>query len=294
MSEQNRQNSPGILLIEQNSDYYSIFSRTPTKPKKIMYRWNLSLLKSSMRIAVVWPRKMSHYAEKILHDLFALLVTYKQWWRDIAIISWGAEWVDEYAHLMALEHGLSTICVLWWGIWWYEKSSKRTLVRKILGEKNAMSWEFQTHTSRNGLILTEYDDQEAPTYYTYPQRNRIIAGLSHMVFLPEAWEKSWALLTVWYANKAKIPVYAPMQDIYNIYSLGSNSGIVNGKINPVVDMRQMLIAHFGFSEGLLQQESIDMWWCKNNFLEKDSSPHIHHNISIQQILIDEMEKKLGI
>lgn len=285
---------PNIFLVEQNSEYYWILSRIPTKPKRLFYKWNISLLGCSMKIAVVWPRKMSVYAQKILDDLFRFLRVYRDWWRDIVVISWGAEWVDEYAHLLAIEHGLSTMCVLWWGIWWYEKSSKRVLVEKILGDKNNVWWEAQMDTSKNGLILTEYDDEEPPTFYTYPQRNRIIAGLSQIVFLPEAWEKSWALLTVWYANKAKIPVYAPMQDIYNMQSYGSNNGIVKGKIKPVVDMQQMLVEHFGLAEGILQQESIDMWWCKNNLLEKDSSPHIHPNISIQQILIDEMEKKLGI
>ena len=287
MSYQNKQNSPNILLVEQNSEYYSMLSRIPTKPKQIFYKWNISLLRCSMRIAIVWPRKMSPYAEKILHDLFALLVTYKQSWRDVTIISWGAEWVDEYAHLLALERGLATICVLWWGIWWYEKSSKRVLVEKILGDKKNVAWESQIHTSGSGLILTEYDDQEAPTYYTYPQRNRIIAGLSQIVFLPEAWEKSWALLTVWYANKAKIPVYAPMQDIYNMQSYGSNSGIVKGKIKPVVDMQQMLVQHFGLAESVLQQERIVLWWWKATVSKQV-------DISIQQVLVNDMQKKLGI
>ncbi len=41
-----------------------------------------------------------------------------------------------------------------------------------------------------GLVISEYKHHFAPTDRSFPQRNRIVAGLSHVLFLPEAQEKS--------------------------------------------------------------------------------------------------------
>lgn len=196
------------------------------KKEKLFYKGDISILEASVRIAIVWPRKMSNYAKKVLDALFLSLARY----HSVCVISWGAEGVDEYAHRMAISCGMKTIMVLWWGITYYEQSSKRQLVKQVVE-----SW---------WLLLSEYEHDFQPTHYSFPQRNRIIAELSHLVFLPEAGEKSGSLLTVWYANKAWIPVCAPMQDVFNVQSAGSNLGIVDGNILPVINFDEMLAKYF--------------------------------------------------
>lgn len=243
---------------------------------ELFHEWNMALLDYPIKIAVVWPRVMSTYAKKVLDVLFAVLKRY-EW---VCVISGGAEGVDEYAHMCAIQAGIWTVMVLWWGIWRYKQSTKRELVEKIL----LADW----------LLLSEYEYEETPKKYTYPQRNRIIANSSDLVFLPEAWEKSGALITVQYANKAWIPVCAPMQDIFNVHSLGSNRGIVAGKIKPIIDLEQMLATYFGPSNF--------MWSLKNDSQSHSFSDSVvsaeRNNFwkiqSTQDVLVEEMRKRLGL
>jgi DNA processing protein len=46
-----------------------------------------------------------------------------------------------------------------------------------------------------------------PTHYTFPQRNRIVAGLADLVCVPEAREGSGSLITVDFALSMRKPVY---------------------------------------------------------------------------------------
>lgn len=251
--------------MRENFIDYPVLFRIPTPPKRIYYEGNIELLLSSKRVAIVWPRKLSNYAIKVLDSFFSYAKNYI----DLCIISWGAQWVDEYAHMRAIENNLTTIMILWWWIQYYKESAKWWLVQKVL--------------QSGGLLLSEYEWNVLPTQYTYPQRNRIIAGISHGVFLPEAWEKSGALLTVWYANKAKIPVYAPMQDIFNVYSLGSNKAIVDGRIKPVHIIWDVLVDLFWPLEWLFQNEN----------QEKSLLPDEKTNtLSVQDSLIKQMEIEL--
>jgi len=48
---------------------------------------------------------------------------------------------------------------------------------------------------------------QIPQTYTYPQRNRIIAGLADALFLPEASKNSGSLITVEFAQKLQKPIY---------------------------------------------------------------------------------------
>ena len=60
---------------------------------------------------------------------------------------------------------------------------------------------------KGGLVLSEFPLDMRASNWSYPQRNRIVAGLSDCVFLPEAAEKSGSLITVGFANQMKVPVY---------------------------------------------------------------------------------------
>jgi DNA processing protein len=45
---------------------------------------------------------------------------------------------------------------------------------------------IQEIVANGGLVISEFKLFEQPTHYTFPQRNRLIAGLSDFLFLPEA------------------------------------------------------------------------------------------------------------
>jgi len=55
--------------------------------------------------------------------------------------------------------------------------------------------ELFSQLASNGLIVSEYPLGVKPSRYTFPQRNRIISGLSHGVVIVEAAERSGTLIT---------------------------------------------------------------------------------------------------
>ena len=93
-------------------------------------------------------------------------------------------------------------------------------------------------------MISEYKLFAKPMPYMFPHRNRLVAGLSDVVFLPEAATKSGSLITAHVAHTMKIPVYAPMQNIFYASSSGSNEAIENGSIIPLATLEKFLDKHF--------------------------------------------------
>ena len=103
----------------------------------------------------------------------------------IPVISGLARGIDAFAHRGAVEGGGFTAAVLACGLdQLYPKSNAR-LAGHIL--------------ERGGCILSEYAPGEPPLAYRFPQRNRLISGLSRATVVVEAPAKSGALITADFA-----------------------------------------------------------------------------------------------
>lgn len=91
----------------------------------------------------------------------------------------------------------------------------------------------------NGAVITEYQPDCAPSAVTFPQRNRIMSGLSNGVVLIEAPEKSGALITVNYSLEQGKDVYVLPGDITNKNYMGNNKLLQDGA-NAVYTPRDVL------------------------------------------------------
>ena len=98
-------------------------------------------------------------------------------------------------------------------------------------------------------MLSEFKLDKEPEKYTFPQRNRIVAGLSEMVFLPEAGEKSGSLITVDFARQMHKPVYGAPSSIFSLSSKGLLHYMQLGLVQPVVKFEEMLDKYFGNKVG---------------------------------------------
>lgn len=87
-----------------------------------------------------------------------------------------ADGVDQLCHHLSMAHGIPTIAIMPGGLHRHFSRSDRHLLEQIV--------------ESGGLVMSETEVDFHPEYYSYPQRNRIIAGLSECVFLPEASRKS--------------------------------------------------------------------------------------------------------
>jgi len=206
-----KENIKYITWHDQN--YPKFLKEISFPPYIIYYRGNIKILNDNKinQLAIVGSRKHSAYAEKIIKEIMPTLV-----YNNIKIISGLALGVDTLAHQEALNNKGLTIAILGSGINYasiYPRPN-RQLAEKII--------------NNNGLILSEFPPQTQPLKQNFPQRNRIISGLSQAVLVIEAKEKSGALITADYALDQNREVLAIPGNIFSEFSRGTNNLIKAG------------------------------------------------------------------
>lgn len=137
-------------------------------------RGDLSLL-GSTAVAVVGARAATRDGAEIAYQLAADLGR-----AGIVVVSGLARGIDAAAHRGALDAKGKTIAVLGTGIDRVYPAENKALHERIATE---------------GLLVTEFDLGAPPELFHFPQRNRIISGLSRAVVVVEAREKSGSLIT---------------------------------------------------------------------------------------------------
>lgn len=142
-------------------------------PTLLFYQGNLELLKFP-KLAVVGTRNASktgtHSIQKLINELDNRFV----------IVSGLARGIDTSAHIASLKNGGKTIAVIGTGLnHFYPKENRK----------------LQSYIAKNHLLLSEYGPDEPPLKYHFPERNRIIAGLSRGVLVAEAKMRSGSLIT---------------------------------------------------------------------------------------------------
>jgi DNA processing protein len=179
-------------------------------PPKILYY--LGEIKSEENcLAIVGARKCTNYGKEIAYRIASDLAE-----AGLTIVSGFAPGIDTMAHKAAIEKGKRTIAVLGTGL--DEKSiypkSNLKLIDKIL--------------ENGGAIISEFEPGTHGTKYTFPQRNRIISGLSLGVLVVEAKMQSGALITAKYAKEQKRKIFAVPGSIFSQTSKGCHFLIKNG------------------------------------------------------------------
>ncbi len=129
-------------------------------------------------LTVVGSRKASNYGVDACTYLIKGLSGY-----PVTIVSGLALGIDGVAHRAALEAGLTTIAVPGSGL-----SDEVLYPRAHLGLAREI-------VARGGALLSEMEPHEPATPYSFPRRNRLMAGMSHATLIIEAGEKSGTLIT---------------------------------------------------------------------------------------------------
>jgi len=193
-----------------NENYPELLKKTKNPPQKLYYRGKIC--KKEKAIAIIGSRTPTAYGKQVALEFSRSLAKI-----GFTIVSGLAIGIDSLAHQGALEAKGRTIAVLGSGI---DDSSitpprNRKLAKEIL--------------ENNGLILSEYPPGIPGFPRHFPERNRIIAGLSLAVLVIEAKEKSGALITADYAMRFKRKVFAVPGSIYSPQSQGCHQLIQKKK-----------------------------------------------------------------
>lgn len=195
-----------------------------SKPYILYYHGNEHVLEHAL-LAIVGPRKPSSYLTQVTKDICALLPQYQ-----VSTISGGAQGIDELVHRSCMAGEVPTIVVLWAWFRRIRSSRQRSFLEEIV--------------AHGGLVLSERKIDQEPTTYTFPQRNRIIAGVADALFVPWAGSWSWSLITVDFACGYHIPVATVPGSIYDLGCAGTNRYLIEKKIMWVTNFADFLSTYF--------------------------------------------------
>lgn len=196
------------VVVPTDIAYPAGLRKLPDKPLVLYVDGEISCLRGRVIVGVVGTRKPSYesitVARRISGDLAAA---------GVVVVSGGALGIDSAAHEGALSKKGKTVCVLGCG-----------LGTDYLMENEALRRDI----SKNGAVVTEYPPFTKASRYTFPERNRIISGMSHGLLVVEAGAKSGSLITAKRANEQGRDVFAiPGSVLISAYT-GVNSLIKDG------------------------------------------------------------------
>ena len=167
----------GIDYVTLEDDNYPRMLKQISDPPAVLYyKGDLFGCNLERTVAVVGSRKTTYHAKEAVSKILSELSG-----TDICIVSGLAAGIDTSAHTAALENNLKTIGVIASGFDFIYPTSNKNLYEKI--EKGG------------GAVVTEYYPTFQPLKFRFPQRNRIVSGLSYGTLVAEASLKSGALIT---------------------------------------------------------------------------------------------------
>jgi DNA processing protein len=198
----------GIALITYSSKKYPALLRQISDPPFVLFALGEPVESDFTPVAVVGSRGATAYGTQVAHRIAGDLAA-----RGVTIVSGMARGIDQAAHHGALEAGGRTIAVLGSGMGNIYPQHSEKLVGRI---------------SSSGVVLTEFSFDVHPDKGTFPQRNRIISGMSYCTVVVEASEQSGALITARYTLEQNRELLAVPGPISSRQSIGTNYMIKRG------------------------------------------------------------------
>lgn len=163
-------------LTFDDEKYPRMLKNIDDPPSVIYYKGDLFDCNLDKTLAVVGSRRATGYAREALAQIISELNG-----TDICIVSGLASGIDTTAHVSALDNNLKTVGVIASGFDYTYPAANKELYKRI---ENGC-----------GAVLSEYYPTFEPLKFRFPQRNRIVSGLSYGTLVAEASLKSGALIT---------------------------------------------------------------------------------------------------
>lgn len=198
------------VITIKNNLYPNLLKEIYNPPPVLYYKGNIDL-NNEFSIAVVGTRKYTNYGQEVTEHIVKDLAR-----NNLTIISGMAIGIDTLAHLSTFESSGKTIAVLGSGL---DKQNIYPATNRYLADRIILN---------KGGIISEFPPGTPPLKHHFPQRNRIISGLSLGTLVIEAGKKSGALITANYALEQNREVFAVPGNIYADNSQGPNNLIKMG------------------------------------------------------------------
>ena len=221
----------GAVVIPMGCSAYPESLRTIKDPPIVLFALGDVSLLQTRCIAVVGTRRASPYGRWAAGEIARRVSL-----AGVTVVSGMAEGIDSAAHTGCLKAGGKTIAVFGTGVDVCFPRSNLRLYEEI---------------REKGLLLSEYTFGEGGYAYNFPERNRIISGLSESCIVAEGAIKSGSLITAGLAAEQGRNVFALPGNINQPGSAGTNLLISEG-VTPINSMEHLLqtlgIAALGFAQ----------------------------------------------
>lgn len=218
-----RYNITQMRQLHKN-EFPSLLQELPDPPEKLYLEGELPS-EDWKWLTVVGSRKFTTYGKESCRELIMGLRG-----EPVVIVSGLAMGIDAIAHEAALDAGLPTVAVPGSGL---DRSVLYPKMNYRLAERILES---------GGALLSEFEPDFRATNWSFPQRNRIMAGLAHATLIAEASLKSGTMITAKLAREYNREVCAIPGSIFSESSEGPHSLIRDGAtpITSAADLKEAL------------------------------------------------------
>jgi DNA processing protein len=201
-----------------DKNYPSRLKHLPDSPSVLYHKGNIDF-ENPKAVGVVGTRQATQYGRERVEQIISELVPHQA-----LIISGLAYGIDIHAHKQALKNNLPTLGIMASGMDIIYPSVHKETAKKML---------------ESGGLATENPFGTKPDAHNFPQRNRIIAGLSDALIVVEAAEKGGALITAEIANSYNKDVFAFPGSVGETYSSGCNNLIKSNKAHLITSVKDL-------------------------------------------------------
>lgn len=209
----------------------------PQPPKRLSVRGKFPP-KELIPIAFVGSRNYSAYGKQVCETLIKGLAGY-----PVCIVSGLALGIDGIAHREALAQGLTTVAFPGSGL------GTRVLYP---AQHHSLAEEILEH---DGALISEFDENFRATQWSFPQRNRLMAGFARMTVVIEAGIKSGTRITAKLATEYGRSVGAVPGNIFHESSSGAHELLKQGALP--ITCAEDILHELGFNQPSLSFEHTD-------------------------------------
>jgi len=215
-----------MKILSVNDPAYPALLKEIYRPPTELYVSGTVLPVDQKAIAIVGTRSATPYGLKVAHQLAGQLAGH-----GITVVSGLADGIDTSAHLGALKAGGRTLAVVGHGLDFLYPARNRELAQRIRSA---------------GALISQFPLGVGPLKQNFPQRNRVIAGLSMGVVVIEAPARSGALITAREALEEGREVFAVPGPISSLKNAGCHKLIQDGAklVQSIEDILEELAPHF--------------------------------------------------
>jgi DNA processing protein len=214
------------ILFITDQQYPQRLKNCADPPLILFFKGNRSL-NTSRIISIIGSRNATDYGRMVTEQLIKTLQPY-----DVIIVSGLAHGIDAIAHRSALQHQLPTIGVMAHGFKTIYPHVHRSLAREMIDQ---------------GGLLTEFWFDALPDRHHFPQRNRIVAGISDATIVIETAIKGGSMITADLAFGYNRDVFAVPGRIYDHRSSGCLQLIAQNKAT-ILTCPEQLVSALGWQE----------------------------------------------